>query len=232
LGDKLDDEMIAHASELGEWWKFLALSTLFYAIFLRSLMLILASFGFSSAVKQSLLTLNGTTKLLREINEPIISTHAKKRENAFIPDDESYSQIVNTLDASYDGIQGWAIPQSELFVLGDSMNIIAPKHFEVGGTNSFEEDSEVIYKSHGEIVLFVKGWEPPTMDFVDYLTELISKVDKVVVVPIGKVENHYEATPKEIDVWENKLSLLGYMQVWLKRSSTKALSREAENGES
>ena len=35
LGDKLDDEMIAHASELGEWWKFLALSTLFYAILLR-----------------------------------------------------------------------------------------------------------------------------------------------------------------------------------------------------
>ncbi|WP_373032515.1 DUF2868 domain-containing protein [Sulfurovum sp.] len=217
LGDKLDDEMIAHASELGEWWKFLALSTLFYAILLRFMMLILASFGFSSAVKQSLLTLNGTTKLLREINEPIISTHAKKRENAFISDDENYSQIVNTLDASYDGIQGWAIPQSELFVLGDSMNIIAPKHFEVGGTNSFEEDSEVIYKSHGEVVLFVKGWEPPTMDFVDYLTELITKVDKVVVVPIGTAENHYEATAKEIDVWENKLSLLGDMKVWLKR---------------
>ena len=217
LGDKLDDEMIAHASELGEWWKFLALSTLFYAILLRFMMLILASFGYSSAVKQSLLTLNGTTKLLREINEPIISTHATKREKAFTSGDESYSQIVNTLDASYDGIQGWAIPQSELFVLGDSMNIISPKHFEVGGTNSFEEDSEVIFKSHGEVLLFVKGWEPPTMDFVDYLTELISKVDKVVVVPIGTAENHYEATPKEIDVWENKLSLLGDMKVWLKR---------------
>jgi hypothetical protein len=217
LGDKLDDEMIAHASELGEWWKFLALSTLFYAILLRFMMLILASFGYSSAVKQALLTLNGTTKLLREINEPIISTHATKREKAFTSGDESYSQIVNTLDASYDGIQGWAIPQSELFVLGDSMNIISPKHFEVGGTNSFEEDSEVIFKSHGEVLLFVKGWEPPTMDFVDYLTELISKVDKVVVVPIGTAENHYEATPKEIDVWANKLSLLGDMKVWLKR---------------
>ncbi len=232
LGDKLDDEMIAHASELGEWWKFLAFSTLFYAIFLRSLMLILAFFGFSSAVKQSLLTLKGTTRLLKEINEPIISTHAVKREKAFISDDESYGQIVNALDASYDGIQGWAIPQSELFVLGDSMNIISPKHFEVGGTKSFEEDSEVIFKSHGEVLLFVKAWEPPTMDFVDYLTELSSKVDKVVVVPIGTVKNHYEATPKEIDVWENKLSLLGDMQVWLKRSSTKALSREVENGES
>ncbi len=73
-------------------------------------MLILASFGFSSAVKQSLLTLKGTTKLLREINEPIISTHGKKRESAYIPTEKSYSQIVNRLDASYDIIQGWAIP--------------------------------------------------------------------------------------------------------------------------
>jgi Protein of unknown function (DUF2868) len=232
LGDKLNEEMIAHASQLGEWWKFLAFSTLFYAIFLRLVMLILASFGFSSAVKQSLLTLRGSTKLLREINEPIISTHAKKREKAFITDDESYGQIVNTLDASYDGIQGWAIPHDELLVLGESMNVISPEHFEVGGANSFEEDSEVIFKSHGEVLLFVKAWEPPTMDFVDYLTELTNKVDKVIVMPIGTIENHYETIHKEIDVWENKLSLVKGEKVWLKRSSAKALNREAENAES
>ena len=232
LGEKLDKEMIAYAPQLGEWWKFLALSTLFYAIFLRSLMLILASLGFSSAVKQSLLTLKGTTKLLREINEPIISTHAKKREKAFITDDKSYSQIVNALDASYDGIQGWAIPHNELLVLGESMQIISPMHVEVGGSNSFEEDSEVISKSHGEVLLFVKAWEPPTMDFVDYLTDLSEKVDKVIVIPVGTRENHYETTDKEIDVWDNKLFLLRDEKVWLKRSNAKALSREALNAES
>jgi hypothetical protein len=232
LGDKLDDEMISHASKLGEWWKFLAFSTLFYAIFLRFGMLILASFGFSSAVKQSLLTLKGTPRLLREINEPIISTHAKRGEKAFISDEGSYANIVNRLDASYDVIQGWAIPHDELLVLGDSMKIISPKHFEVGGANSFEDDSEVIFNSHGEVLLFVKSWEPPTMDFIDYLAELTGKVDKVIVVPIGTVENHYETTPKEIDVWENKLSLLGDTKVWFKRSSAKALSREALNAES
>ena len=232
LGEKLDEEMIAHAPQLGEWWKFLAFSTLFYAIFLRFLMLILASFGFNSAIKRSLLTLKGATKLLREINEPIISTHAKKSEKTFITDDGNYSQIVNTLDASYDMIQGWAIPQSELLVLGDSMHIISPQHFEVGGTNTLEEDTEIIFKSHGEVLLFVKAWEPPTMDFVDYLTDLSDKVDKVVVVPIGTAQNHYEAFSKEIDVWENKLSLLNNMKVWLKKSDAKALSREAQNVES
>jgi hypothetical protein len=97
------------------------------------------------------------------------------------------------------------------------MQVIAPNYFEAGGSNSFEEDSEVISKSRGEILFFVKAWEPPTMDFVDYLVELTHKVDKVIIMPIGTKENAYEANPKEIDVWENKLSLLKNMKVWLKR---------------
>ncbi len=217
LGERLNEEMIARASQLGEWWKFLAFSTLFYAIFLRIMMFILASIGYNSAIRESLLTLKGTNRLLREINEPIISTHANQRESTFIPNDKSYEQIVNTLDASYDVIHGWAIPNNELLLLADSMQVIAPRHFEVGGSNSFDEDAEVISKSHGEVLLFVKGWEPPTMDFVDYLSDLSDKVDKVIVMPIGTMENHYYITDKEIDVWENKLSLLKNMKVWLKR---------------
>jgi len=217
LGERLNEEMIAQASQLGEWWKFLAFSTLFYAIFLRIVMFILVSFGFKRALKRSLLTLKGTTKLLREINEPIISTHAMRKESTFIPHEKSYGQIVNRLDASYDCIHGWAIPYDQLLLLGDSMQVIAPNYFEAGGANSFEEDSEVISKSHGEVLFFVKAWEPPTMDFVDYLGELTHRVDKVVIMPIGTKENAYEANPKEVDVWENKLSLLKNMKVWLKR---------------
>ena len=217
LGEKLGEEMIAHASQLGEWWKFLALATLFYAIFLRILMLILVSFGYNHAVKRSLLTLKGATKLLREINEPIISTHAKRKESTFTPHEKSYGQIVNSLDASYDSIHGWAIPYNTLLLLGDSMQVIAPEYFEAGGTHSFDEDAEVISKSHGEVLLLVKAWEPPTMDFVDYLSDLAQRVDKVIVMPLGTKKNGYEASDKEIDVWENKLSLLQNIRVWLKR---------------
>jgi len=231
LGEKLSEVMIADASKLGEWWRFLAFSTIFYAIALRFLMLLLSTLGLSRAVKQSFLTLNGTMRLLREINEPIISTHAKKREVAFSPNGKRYEQIVNTLDASYDSVQGWAIARGELLVLGDSIRMISPSYYGVGGGNSFEEDSEVIFKSHGEVLLFVKAWEPPTMDFVDYLNELTAKVDKVIVMPVGTVENNYETSNKEIDVWADKLSLLDDAKVWLKRSSAQTPSRETLNAE-
>ncbi len=229
LGTTLDQEMIAHASQLGEWWKFLAFSTLFYAIFLRFWLFIFASFGLNSAIKRSFFTLDGTTQLLREINEPIISTHAAQSEKVFLSEGGNYGQVVNRLDASYDGIQGWAIPHDELLVLAESLKIIAPVHCQVGGTNRLEEDTEIVFKSHGEILLFVKAWEPPTMDFVDYLSELTGKVDKVIIVPIGTAENHYEASSKELDVWENKLSRLGDRKVWLKRSVTKAQRMVVDN---
>ena len=217
LGDKLSEEMIAHASKLGEWWRFLAFSTIFYAIFLRFIMFFVSSLGLSRAVKQSFLTLDGAGRLLREINEPIISTHTKQTKDAFVSDDKGYGQIVNTLDASYDSVQGWAITEDELLVLSESMKVISPMHFEVGGANSFEEDSEVISKSQGEVLFFVKAWEPPTMDFVDYLNDLTIKVDKVIIMPVGTRENLYKAANREIDVWGNKLSLLGDVKVWLKR---------------
>ena len=216
LGDKLSEEMISNASQLGEWWKFLAIATLFYAVVLRLFMLILASFGFNSAVQKSFLSLKGATQLLQEMNEPIISTHAKRAEKSFISSTTGYAQTLETLDTSYDLIQGWAITHDELLVLGDSLHVIAPIHFEVGGANSFDEDNEVISKSHGEVLLTVKAWEPPTMDFVDYVTDLSAKVDKIVVMPIGTSDNLYQTTQNALDVWANKLALVNNEKVWLK----------------
>ena len=226
LGDKLSEEMIRNASKLGEWWKFLAFATIFYAIVLRFGMYLFSEFGLSRAIRKSFLTLDGVKRLLSEMNEPIISTHASLKEEQFVQGDMSYAQVLSSLDASYDMVQGWAISKDQLVVMSDSMHVISPKLFEVGGGNSLEEDSEIINMSHGEVLLFVKGWEPPTMDFVDFLEELAGHVDKVVICPVGTTEDGYSAEVKEVDVWARKLSTLNHKKVWLKQSSAKALSSE------
>jgi hypothetical protein len=209
--------MIKNASQLGEWWKFLAFATLVYALILRFFMYVLSCLGLHRAIRKSFLTLPGADKLLTEMNEPIISTHALKDEVIFIPTKESYVNIINRLDVSYDAIHGWALTKDNLVVLGDSMHVIAPQFFEVGGANSLEEDSEIIAKTHGEVLFFVKGWEPPTMDFVDYLEELSKKADKVLIVPVGTAENNYEIASSGVDVWDRKLTQISNAKVWLKR---------------
>jgi len=216
LGDKLSDEMIQNASKLGEWWKFLAFATLFYAIVLRFAMYVLSEFGLKKAIQRSSLSLDGAEKLLHDMNEPIISTHANENEQQLIQRSTAYDQMINTLDASYDSVQGWAIPEENLSVIADSMKVISPKFFEVGGGNTLDEDMEVIYHSQGEVLLYVKAWEPPTMDFIDYLEALAKRVDKVVVCPVGTLEDKYETEAKEVNVWARKLSMFGSEKVWLR----------------
>jgi len=150
------------------------------------------------------------------MNEPIISTHAPKNEQQFIQKNSAYAQSITVLDASYDSVQGWAIPKENLFVIADSMKVISPKIFDVGGGNSLDEDNEIIHLSHGEVLLYVKSWEPPTMDFIDYLESLSDNVDKIIVCPVGTQEDAYETDAREVNVWARKLSMLGSKKVWLK----------------
>lgn len=232
LGEKLDMQMIQNASKLGEWWKFLAFATLFYAIFLRFGMWLLSMFGFKKALKRSFLSLEGMSTLLREMNEPIITTSiAEEKKNVVIQGSHT-RQEVEDLDSSYDRTLGWAMSDEELMVLNDSMKVISPMVFDVGGTNSLEEDSEVISKCQGEILFYVKSWEPPTMDFVDFLEALTEAVDKVILIPVGTVEDAYLPKSKELEMWGRKLQQISSDKVWLKRSSVKMLSREALNAES
>ncbi len=216
LGDKLSEAMIQNASRLGEWWKFLVFATIFYAIILRFALYLLSSFGFDQALKSSFLTLDGAKKLLNDMNEPIISTHAKDHEKQFTQGNRDYEQVINVLDASYDCVQGWAIPKEQLTVISDSMKIISPKFFEVGGGNTLEEDKEIINMSHGEVLLYVKSWEPPTMDFMDFLEILEKRVDKVIVCPVGTTKEGYSTKPREVNVWARKLLTLNSEKVWLK----------------
>ena len=217
LGDKLSEDMIHHASMLGEWWKFLAFATLFYAIVLRFFMYLLSLLGLRIAMKKSLLSLKGVSTLLQDMNEPIITTHAQDTVERNDLSIEGDLQTLQKLDASYDMVQGWAMSEEQLHVLNDSMQVITPLVYDVGGTNTLEVDIEIIHKSHGEVLLYVKAWEPPTMDFIDYLEALVKSVDKVVVVPVGIQNEQYQTERKMVDIWAKKLALLSSEKVWLKR---------------
>ena len=217
LGEKLDIQMIQNASKLGEWWKFLAFATLFYAILLRFGMWLLSMFGFQKALKRSFLSLEGVGTLLREMNEPIITTSVPKEGKDYVSGNRHYMQEVEELDSSYDRTLGWAMSNEELVVLNDAMQVITPKIFDVGGTNSLEEDSEIISKSQGEVLFYVKSWEPPTMDFVDFLEDLTRVADKIILTPVGTVEDKYLPKTKELEMWGRKLQTLNSEKVWLKR---------------
>ena len=216
LGERLAEGMIEDAALLGEWWKFLFFATLFYAIILRFFLFLLARSGLKRAIEHSFMSLEGVPELLSDMNEPMISTRAKDYEEELVAQKVNYAQIVHDLHASYDVVLGWAIDKESSANINEQLHVLSPYVAEAGGGNSLEEDKEVLAKCKGDVLLYVKAWEPPTMDFIDFLELLCERCDKVTVVPLGTESQGYIAKEKELNVWARKLSLLDAEKVWLK----------------
>lgn len=216
LGERLDPEMVHNASQLGEWWKFLAFATLFYAIILRFVFWMISIAGYKRALKRSFLNLDGAQVLLKQMDEPLITTSSPKEEKVFETRGNHYAREVATYENAYDVTLGWAMSHNDLVLLNDAMKIISPVIEDVGGTNTLDEDREILLKVKGEVLFYVKAWEPPTMDFVDFIEALAKVAEKIVVMPVGTAQNGYRPREKELSVWGRKLQSLGEKKVWLK----------------
>ncbi|NKQ40131.1 MAG: DUF2868 domain-containing protein [Sulfurovum sp.] len=215
LGEKLDNIMIDDARILGQWWKFLACATLFYAIILRLLVWLLAKIGFGRALSRSLMNLDSVEKLLYQMNTAVVSTMAHTKEPEFVQGDSRYSRIAPMLKIFYKSTLGWAMSKDDITLLNDTLQLKAGSVFIVGGSNSIEEDSRIIESMRGEVLLYVKSWEPPTMDIDDFIVELAGKAEHIVLVPVGTVADNYRVKSEELDVWSRKLVSVNNPKVWL-----------------
>ena len=216
LGERVNNEMIASASRLGEWWKFLALGTLFYAVFLRFLFYLLVCRGFQSILKSAYLRIEGVEKLLHDFSTALISTQSLDMEVRGEIKSRSTVPIVQQMQGLYSSIQGWAFSTEQMRVMNDSLGIEADALFSVGGSQSFLEDEKVLKQSHTEVLLYVKAWEPPTMDFIDYLDALSRQVTNVLVYPVGTQKALYKSMPQDVQVWKAKLALSNFQNIQLK----------------
>jgi len=216
LGERLDTQMIANASKLGEWWKFLAVATLFYAIILRFGVWLISQYALHHAIVKSIMSIDGVSRLLADINQPIVSTTAIEDESRFVQGTGHNSKRVD-MASSYTISLGWSMSALELQLLMDSMGITATKSYDVGGANTLAEDSYIISQCRGAVALLVKSWEPPTMDLVDFVLELAERVDSITLLPFGMVEDGYEARASDIDIWARKLQSIESEKIWLMR---------------
>jgi len=86
----------------------------------------------------------------------------------------------------------------------------------VGGTNSLDEDRMIVSKSKGRVLFYVKAWEPPTAEFLDFLHTLATVTEKVTLFPVGMPHEHYLASESDLEIWGKKLEGMGERKVWLK----------------
>ena len=218
LGGKLSSDMISSAMLLGEWWKFLAMTTLFYALILRFLLFLLASSGLRRAIGRATLSIEGVRDMLRQMQEPLISMEAPVLEPLLETNEHLDIVVGKSIEEHYDAVIGWAFDRELLMIFSELEGIDAKGIYEAGGLHSLEEDQEVIDSADGDILFYVKAWEPPTMDFIDFLTTLSQKKSRsITLYPLGTVEQDYRAADDAFEIWAQKVDKLKAANIRMKR---------------
>ncbi len=217
LGERIDGNMIHNADKLGAWWKFLAMVTVVYAIGFRFLLWIISRFGFKKQLERDFLELDGVHRILREFNTSFISTKAPTDEKHLDILEESSEQISEDVYKSYSAIFGWNFSEDEIALANDAKEIKGETIYSIGGNSSFDEDEEKAEEAKGTVLIFVKSWEPPTMDFIDILEILIEsrEVNEIQIYPLGTVGRYYESDERDIAVWRRKIQRLKLQKVWV-----------------
>jgi len=207
LGEHLDANMIKNADQLGAWWKFLAMATLTYAIVLRLIFWMMAHYGFKQQLQKEFLKLEGVEQLLQEFETAYVSTQSQKREKHLEVLKHSNIEVENATDERYHSVLGWNFSEDALRLIEDSISVHAVNRQVVGGKNSFLEDKKIMTTLEKSVLLYVKAWEPPTMDFMDFLEDVLGKreVKQVDVCPLGTASNGYKSKREDVEIWLRKL---------------------------
>ncbi|NEW60991.1 DUF2868 domain-containing protein [Sulfurovum sp. bin170] len=217
LGRRVDPQMIQNADKLGAWWKFLAMTTIVYAICFRFILWLISKYGVKRQLERDFLALEGVQGILREFNTSFISTKAPKQEIHLEIVEDSIEQVSDNMYKSYNTIFGWNFLKDEIVLANDAKEIRGLAIFAVGGSSSFSEDESKAENAKESVLLFVKSWEPPTMDFIDFLEILIEnrEVHEVQLYPLGTVGRYYDSDAKDIAIWRRKIQGLKSKKVWV-----------------
>ena len=217
LGERLDSSMVHNADKLGAWWKFLAMSTLVYAIGLRFIFWIFTKSLLDNKITKEFLRLEGVNKILREFERPFVSTQSAQPEKHLKIVESIKEKTVTKHQDKYSALLGWNYSFDEMQLANDAKDITSKEIFIVGGSNSFNQDKDIAKNLKGKVAMYVKSWEPPTWDFIDLLEMLVDnrKIDRVEVYPLGTAGKYYKNSPRDIFIWERKIEKLQSNKVWV-----------------
>lgn len=217
LGAKVDNSMVANADKLGAWWRFLAMSTLFYAIGLRFVLWLVTKYLLHRQLKKEFLRLEGVSRILKEFERPFVSTKSQTPEKHLEIRESTKERVTSKRVEKNSTLLGWNYTKDEMRLANDATKIMVKDIIEVGGSNTFDEDEEIANSLKGKVIIYVKSWEPPTMDFVDFLEILIDnpKIDRIEIYPLGTVGKFYKSNSKDIAIWERKIDTIQSKKVWI-----------------
>lgn len=181
-GDALAAEI---APALGGWWPFLIAAIVCYGLLPRLVTLLVSWLRFRHHLAAALPRLPGSAELLARMNSPLVTTAARQPEAAPQPATDLNPQprppahrAMKCHVVDWAGTVGGIDPVlSPLRAMG-----LKPLDFlTAGGARSTDEDAATIAalcrKGAEGIAVIVKAWEPPLLEFLDFIQGIRTQCD-------------------------------------------------------
>ncbi|BAW80820.1 hypothetical conserved protein [Candidatus Nitrosoglobus terrae] len=214
---------VTDAAILGQWWQFLLMGIVFYGLLPRLLALTTARWRFKVALEKAFLHTPGAQQVLDRMNHAVVETGAVEPEVKRLQDLE-ITQFAKK--NSFAGAKGYLITWAGINVEEGQLEDVIQQAVAVkishvmpaGGKCSIEQDQRVIEElcaiREAAIIIVVKSWEPPLLDFLDFLEALrtalgLERIVMVVPVSFDDKRNLVSTDPKDLDIWRQKLQSLG-----------------------
>lgn len=214
------------AAFLGGWWPFIILAMLFYGLLPRLMTLTISQRALNASVRGALLATPGLSVLLIRLRRAGVETASPETERWEAPGASLQGDpagVTALPEGPFGSVINWASLPIEGSVLAAFFGTERILH--AGGGSTLAHDKEVargVAMSRGEsdsVAIVVKAWEPPLLEFVDFVHALRSALGRgpeIVVVPLSldSTATPQAALPAQVGIWRDKLEQAG--DPWLR----------------
>lgn len=204
-------------ARLGEWWPFVLMAVLVYGALPRALLLLVGLWRLRRATRSLLLDDPEVTALLDRLDAPLVALGGGVDEGSGIPESSGLPAPSEALEA--EGLvlliwNGAATPAVARAWLAATLGVEPAASGEVGILQGEAERRDALLEvrqsvagSVRRVVVVTKGWEPPLLEFMDFIAqarETLGGEATVTVVPLDVAGRSVRAA--ERDVWARALA--------------------------
>lgn len=211
---------------LGQWWQFLLMAIAFYGLLPRLFVFALARWRLAGALKTTFVHAPGALQILDRMNRAIVETGATEPESRMqFSTTEKTPLARHRLDPAKSSayLINWAginVEEEQFNSLFNwTIGVMVERMFYAGRMSPPDEDQQTIDEvsnapSNPAILVAVKSWEPPLLDFMDFLDSLRSALGSerlITVAPImlDQERKFIPAAPEDLEVWQKRLQSRG-----------------------
>lgn len=206
---------------LAGWWSFTVLAIACYGLLPRFALLGVASWRLEAATRALLMEDPRVTALLDRMAAPTVETAAAEPEREPPLDDGPSAPAPGPLRGEARGVI-WshsAAPRRVQEHARRRLGLELTRVVEAGGSPDLDADrraAEALAEGRGPVIVFTPAWEPPLLEFLDFLATLREHTGKdtsIVVMPVGEADEPVGDVERE--TWAQAVGRLADPQVYV-----------------